>query len=148
MNHIKKHKGGYKPSPVEPFLKELEKKPCFSSFPLRELLAPGEYVDKIAETLSRQVKISQLRKFFTELKEIAELGEEKPEEAQIQLWKVYPLIAYAQGRKLIPQDFAKLLETVLQKVEAQGCNKKEDYKHLKLFMEALVAYFRKYNPRG
>ncbi len=148
MNYHKKHKGIYTPSPIDEFLNELKEKKCFSEFSLRKLLAPGEYVDKIAKDISRQVKISQLRKFFTELKEIAELGEEKPEEAQIQLWKVYPLIAYAQGRKLIPQDFAKLLETVLQKVEAQGCNKKEDYKHLKLFMEALVAYFRKYNPRG
>jgi CRISPR type III-A-associated protein Csm2 len=130
------------------FLQELKSIPCFSQFNLRKLIGPNGYAEQIARNVSRDVKISQLRKFFSEIKEITELGQKNPQEAQKRIWLLYPIIAYAQGRRVISRDFANMLNQVLEKVEGESCNKKEDYKRLEDFMTALVAYFKKYNPNG
>jgi CRISPR type III-A-associated protein Csm2 len=132
-------------NPIEEFINELNKKECFSEFDLRDLIGPNGYADNIAASLKKQVKISQLRKFFSEIKEISKIGESKPEEAQKKIWLLYPLIAYAEGRDVIPNNFANMLNKVLEKVEAENCNKADDYKRLEDFMTALIAYFKKYS---
>jgi len=133
---------------INNFLNELKTVNCFSSFNLRKLIGPDGYAERIARDVDRNIKISQLRKFFAEIKEITKLGQKNPEEAQKRVWLLYPIIAYAEGRKVIPKDFANMLNQVLEKVENEACNKKEDYKRLEDFMTALVAYFKKYNPNG
>jgi CRISPR type III-A-associated protein Csm2 len=126
------------------FLRELRNVKCFSQFNLRRLIGPNGYAEQIAKAGKKDIKISQLRKFFSEIKEISRLGQSKSKEAQQKIWILYPLIAYAQGRRVISKDFANMLNQVLEKVENDSCNKPEDYKMLEDFMTALVAYFKKY----
>jgi len=133
----------------EYFMKYLKRIKCFSQIPLRDLIAPDGYADNIAcyfsEGSNRKVNISQLRKFFSEIKKISTTGEDTPEEAQKKIWSLYPIIAYAEGRKVIPNKFSSMLTQVLEKVD--NCNKPKEYKMLGDFMTALVAYFKKYNPK-
>jgi CRISPR type III-A-associated protein Csm2 len=148
-------------NPINEFIsflegKEEKDKKCLSEYDLRILIGPQGYADKIAKHIvevgsknkNERVNITQLRKFFSEIKEISKLGQKEPQRAQVKLWKLYPLIAYAQGRKVISKDFADMLNQVLEKVDNNSCNKPEDYKMLEDFMTALVAYFKKYNPKG
>jgi len=84
----------------------------------------------------RKITISQLRKIFSEILSTCEEAERDLVQARRKKVLIYPKIYYATGRGLIPLEFSKILETILDKVED-----KEDFEKLKDFMMALVAYF-------
>ena len=119
------------------------KKKCFHEWELKKLVAPGGVAERIAENLSGQVNMTQLRKFFNEVKRICILGKRgKMKIAQTHLLRLYPKIAYATARNLLPKEFEEVLNKVLEKVEE--CNQSADYERLDDFFTALIAYAKKH----
>ncbi|MFQ6061619.1 MAG: type III-A CRISPR-associated protein Csm2 [Methanosarcinales archaeon] len=100
------------------------------------------YADILGEIFTKNVKTNQLRRFFDAMKQIesklfAQRRDWKDIENEFYLLK--PKLAFAKGRKLIPDIFYDLIMACMGKT-----NSKEDFKVLVQFFEAIVAYHRYY----
>jgi len=122
---------------------------------LMELLKPEQFAepellaDKIAKEYVGKMKPTQLRKFFHALKEKERELKGKPDDedldskskAKISLF--IPELAYARGRKLIPQSFYELMRLCLS---SDKLKKGGDLKVLMQFLTSILAYY-KYHER-
>lgn len=90
------------------------------------------------------IKTTQLRKFFAAVKEInLETKTKTWNELKVKFFLLMPKLAYAKGRKLISEDFYKLLESAMNKVQS-----KEDFNRFVEFLEAIVAFYKANKPRS
>ncbi|WP_456393655.1 type III-A CRISPR-associated protein Csm2 [Persephonella sp.] len=107
---------------------------------------PGGWADLIVNDLRRgknsKLKTTQLRKIFTEVKEICEKQIKGISEDKTELYLLYPKLAYAYGRDLMPRNFYELLIACLDKLK--NSSDKEDFRRFKEFMTAIVAYNKQY----
>lgn len=118
---------------------------------LKDLLRPEQFAepeqiaDKIAE--SYELKPTQLRKVFHALKEkermIRAKGLKDEDELDVSITTgirlLLPEIAYARGRKLIPQEFYELMCVCLS---SNKLKKVGDLKVLMEFLTAILAYHK------
>lgn len=115
---------------------------------LREVLKPEDFAkpdgwaDKIAKGVQNKLKTNQLRKIFAEAKEICDMKIKNPESDSTKIYLLYPKLAYAKGRDLIPRDFYDLIKVCLDKLVKS--KDKEDFKMFKEFLTAIVAYNKEY----
>jgi len=143
-------------SGVEEFLNVIEGR-CLNELGLRNLVAPDGYAEKIVKELRGRFNMTQLRKFFAEIKYISELGKKgKETSAVVKIWTLYPKIAYAAARRVIPREMELIFTKTLQSVEKCVENSsnlepelrkkiiKETFENLDNFFSALVAYAKKY----
>lgn len=107
---------------------------------------PGGWADQIVQGLKQgrttKLKTSQLRKIFAEVKDICEKRVKGMSEDNTELYLLYPKLAYAQGRDLMPKNFYQLLVACLDKLKEDA--DKEDFKVFGQFMTAIVAYNKQY----
>lgn len=113
----------------------------------------GGLADQLADYDEKELRATQLRKIFHALKDIErqvkrELRGGKKKETDpfesSQLLLLMPDLAYAKGRKLIPDDFYDVLQLVLRKkVETYA-----DFERAMQFIEAVMAYHKFHNPSG
>jgi len=102
------------------------------------------YADLLATKLGR-MKTSQLRKFFGEIKAIEKklVGGENWKNVEIEFYQLKPRLAYAFGRKLIPEEFYHVVRITLSKVDiGTDTEKKDNFKMMVKFLEAIVAYHK------
>jgi CRISPR-associated protein Csm2 len=126
---------------------ELQSRPKFlsSNFGPEHFAVPGGHADQIAGEL-KEMKTTQLRKVFAAIK-TAQKKAEAGQDFTNDLAKMMPQLAYALGRKLIPKEFYELLKACLM---YQGSlrfgkpNTKDDFLSFVSFLEAVVAYNKKY----
>jgi CRISPR-associated protein, Csm2 family len=91
-----------------------------------------------------ELKRSQLRKFFNEIKAIEydlKSGEDV-KEIKIRILTLIPKLAYAKGRKLIDENFYEFMKTILSKVK-EDMNKENAQEVFEIFvkiLESIVAY--------
>jgi CRISPR type III-A-associated protein Csm2 len=91
-----------------------------------------------------ELKRSQLRKFFNEIKALEydlKSGEDI-KKIQIRILTLIPKLAYAKGRKLIGDNFYDFMKTVLSKVK-EDMNKENPQEVFGVFvkiLESIVAY--------
>ncbi|MDM7273356.1 type III-A CRISPR-associated protein Csm2, partial [Sulfurihydrogenibium azorense] len=107
----------------------------------KEFAPIGGWADKIAfELKSAKPKLntSQLRKIFTEIKSICDNREDKTS-----LYLLYPKLAYAKRRELMPEVFYNLIVACLDKLK-DGKADEKDFKNFGDFMTAIVAYNKQY----
>ncbi len=129
-------------------LSELDKKEIAMENGLADNIGKG-FKDKKDE----QIKSTQLRKFFDEIKDIERKLKEKEniwENVSDDFHLLRPKLAYANARKLIPNDFFDLLSECMNKVDTETSNneqKKENYKRFVNFLEAIVAYHKYYTQK-
>jgi len=113
----------------------------------------GGLADQLADYDEKELRATQLRKIFHALKDIERKvkqdlrGEKKkatdPFESS-ELLLLMPDLAYAKGRRLIPDDFYDVLQLVLRKkVETYA-----DFERAMQFIEAVMAYHKFHNPSG
>jgi CRISPR-associated protein Csm2 len=115
----------------------------------KEFAPIGGWADKIAfELKSAKPKLntSQLRKIFTEIKSICD-NREKVLQDKTPLYLLYPKLAYAKGRELMPEVFYNLIVACLDKLK-DGKADEEDFKNFGDFMTAIVAYNKQYEPKN
>lgn len=107
------------------------------------------YADKIARTL-KNMKTAQLRRFFGAIKKIERTIEEENSEkawndVEAEFYLLKPKIAYANGRKLIPDEFYQVLKVSLNKIDIGSNEEKiENFKRFVKFLESIVAYHKFY----
>jgi CRISPR-associated protein Csm2 len=119
--------------------------------PGSKILIPELFSDK-AEDLAKQVhgadekknKRSQIRKFYDEVVRLNAMAKTYPDD-----WaKILPLVkmiiakaAYAEGRKLVTEEFVSFLKGSIQQVKSP-----EDLDVFAGLFEAFMGFYRKYRP--
>ena len=107
------------------------------------------YADIISRRLAkgRKLKTSQLRKFFGAIRDIEREKEWDKMETQFYLLK--PKLANSRGRELIPEEFYQVMKVCMSKVDkGTEDDKIENFNSMVDFLEAIVAYYKYYNPRS
>ncbi len=102
------------------------------------------YADLLATKLGR-MKTSQLRKFFGEIKAIERklTGGENWKNVETEFYQLKPRLAFAFGRKLIPDEFYNVTRIALNKIDVgTDIEKKDNFKMMVRFLEAIVAYHK------
>ncbi|WP_457626627.1 type III-A CRISPR-associated protein Csm2 [Persephonella sp.] len=133
--------------PISQITSEIKKAKKLSQILTPKTFAPpGGWADKVVQGLRRgrstKLKTSQLRKIFAEVKDICEKRIKGISQNETELYLLYPKLAYAQGRDLMPKDFYELLIACLDKLKESA--DKEDFKMFEEFMTAIVAYNKQY----
>jgi len=125
-------------NPINDLIEKIKEKGGLKDLNLGELIKPNGYAYKI----STKLKFSrvQLRKIFTELKTVYVMYKNRIDEEQIKarLYKLYPILQYQVNRKIIDNDFKKLMWEILDSLERDL----ENFNNTIEFMEALVAYLK------
>jgi CRISPR-associated protein Csm2 len=134
---------------VEEILDELGKLKMLKDLKVKSIAEEDGYADRVAHTL-RNMKTAQLRRFFGAIKTIErKMEEEDPEnvwdKVEAEFYLLKPKIAYARGRRLIPDEFYQVLRISLNKINV-GSNedKIENFKRFVNFLESIVAYHKFY----
>jgi len=137
----------------ESLLKELYKE--------RNLYSPEGLTSLFALTFGN-LKSTQLRKVFDSLKNLKDDLERMKKDLENtdiltklrrDIYSVYPLLAYAQGRALIPREFYELmvfllnrLENLMRKIEEkkEDCSVQEYYSELEKKLKGLVEFIHSF----
>ncbi|MGC9517458.1 MAG: type III-A CRISPR-associated protein Csm2 [Methanomicrobiales archaeon] len=106
----------------------------------------GGYADLVAKN-SRDLKTTQLRKFFGAIRDIE--MEKDWDHMETSFYLLKPKLANSVGRKLIPQDFYQFMKVSMNKVDVGTEEEKvKNFKKLVEFVEAVVAYHKFYHPKA
>ncbi|KAF5430048.1 CRISPR-associated protein Csm2 [Candidatus Methanomarinus sp.] len=130
---------------IDKILKGIEKLDMFKDLDIKLLADEGEYADTLANKL-RNMKTTQLRRFFGAVKEIeSNLNGKSWEDVEADFYLLKPKLAYAKGRKLIPAEFYEVVKTSMNKVDVgNNQDKIANYKMFVRFLESIVAYHKFY----
>jgi CRISPR type III-A-associated protein Csm2 len=112
-----------------------------------EFAEEGGLADSLAVEFGVDLKPTQLRKVFSEIKRIRrQVEREARNEAERQqsfdrtrLLKLMPTLAYSVGRRLIPEDFYDILKLSLGRERLQT---NADFIRAADFIEAVLAYHK------
>ena len=128
---------------IDVILKGIEKLDMFKDLDIKLLANEGEYADTLAYKL-RNMKTTQLRRFFGAVKEIeTNLNGKSWEYVKAEFYLLKPKLAYAKGRKLIPAEFHEVVKTSMNKVDVgESPDKIANYKMFVKFLESIVAYHK------
>jgi CRISPR type III-A-associated protein Csm2 len=92
---------------------------------------------QIAELLRRkEMKFTQLRKFFGELKGI-EMEVKKGSFDRSKLLILMPELAYGVGRKVVSKEFYDIMKICIEKIK-----NKDDFEKFVEFLTAIIAYYK------
>lgn len=117
---------------------------------------PGGDADGVAGDI-KKVKTTQLRKFFNKIKTLHQKAKRKKsvddiKDIKIEILKLMPELIYAKGRGVITDEFYELMEGCLLKSEGKKrvCrfNSFGEFDNFMNFLEAVVAYHKKYSKEG
>jgi len=106
-----------------------------------------KHVDEFAEKLKKDVKTTQIRKFYDKLRSLelklekSKLSNQKKEElneqVRIGVLSLKPLLAYAVGRNRQLKELVNVLNTAIDKVKDY-----EDFKKFVELFQTIVAYHK------
>jgi len=111
------------------------------------MLSPIKYAeenglaDQFARDIRAELKPTQLRRFFHQIKSLQRQVEQTGEFDRTKIALVMPALAYAVGRTLIPVDFYELMKFCFG---ADRCKTKADFENSVQFLEAILAYHKYY----
>ena len=125
-------------------LKEIGELKTLKEMDVKKMANENGYADKLALRLKGRMKTTQLRRFFSAIKEIdTDLKEKSWEEIEAKFYLLKPKLAYAKGRKLIPEEFHEVVKISMNKIDIGETNEKiENYKRFVQFLESIVAYHK------
>ncbi|GAA5263513.1 type III-A CRISPR-associated protein Csm2 [Methanocalculus sp. MC3] len=99
----------------------------------------------------KELKTTQLRKFFSQAKSIeANLKEKGWDAVSAEFAMLRPILAYAKGRKAIPDSFYTFMTLCMGKVVAQDGNEeltRKNYTRFMQILESVVAYQKYYEDK-
>mgnify|MGYP001003848834 CR=1 FL=1 len=115
---------------------------------LKNVLEPEQFahLGAVADTIAQELgelKPTQTRRIFTTIKQLEQHNRGRKEDEALEsedrtrLTLLEPELAYAVGRKLIPQDFFEVLKLCLCKDKMSTVG---DLKRLVEFLSAVIAY--------
>jgi CRISPR-associated protein Csm2 len=132
---------------VEKIKNEIEKLSMLKSMTAKSFAQEKGYADDLAWNLKGKLKTTQLRRFFDSIKAIErKLSEDKKwDEVEMDFYLLKPKLAYARGRKLIPEEFYQIVKTSLNKVDTGNNQEKiESFKVFFQFLQSVIAYQKFY----
>ncbi len=136
-----------KPNIISEIIGEINSANKLSEVLTPDKFAPPEgWADKIASSFksgNNSLKTSQLRKIFSEVKSICQRQKKGISKDKTELYLLYPKLAYAKGRNLMPKEFYDLLVSCIKKLQLNGDEK--DFETFEEFMTAIVAYNKQYD---
>lgn len=107
----------------------------------------GGLAQSLIKDVGRDLKATQLRRFFHYVKDIAQGykldGDKSFSRAEVAA--LMPLLAYAKGRGLIPENFYKVMKTIFG---PKKCTDREDFLTAANFLEAIMAYHKFEYPKS
>ena len=116
-----------------------QSKPLSEVLDKKEVCRRGGWAHRIAKA-SRMLKPTQLRRFFGPIKAAAQQYRHEGDKVDVgQLIELVPMIAYARGRGLIPEQFAELLFACLDPDKIQTS---DDIAALEMLLTAVVAWHK------
>lgn len=125
---------------------KIEKLPSLKYYDIEEFVKFDGDADRLTDDLGeKDIKPTQLRKFFSALKEIELYVKDNgwDDTAKVNFYLLMPKIAYAKGRKVISQRFYIFMKTAMNRV---GSGKKEDtledFYRLVQFLESIIAFYK------
>jgi CRISPR-associated protein Csm2 len=130
---------------IDVILRDIKKLDMFKDLDIKLLADEGKYADTLANKL-RNMKTTQLRRFFGAVKEIEKnLNGKSWEDVEADFYLLKPKLAYAKGRKLIPAEFHEVVKISMNKVDVgDNEDKIANYKMFVRFLESIVAYHKFY----
>lgn len=133
---------------VSGILKEIDSLKMLKELDTKKFADENGYADRLAGRFGKKLKTTQLRKFFGAIKEIeSDLKERDWSSIEAKFFLLKPMLAYAKGRGLIPEEFYEFMKICMSKVDiGSNDDKKENFRRLVEFLEAVVAYHKYYNP--
>jgi CRISPR-associated protein Csm2 len=126
-------------------LKEIGELKTLKEMDVKKMANEEGYADKLALRLRGRMKTTQLRRFFGAIKDIEkDLNDKKRwEDIEVNFYLLKPKLAYAKGRKLIPEEFHEVVKLSMNKIDIGETNEKiENYKRFVQFLESIVAYHK------
>ena len=132
-------------------MKEINKVTDLADLSIEVIAGPDGIAENAAKIMKDQrstLNPTQLRKFFDTIIKIKEKQSENGWEAgESDFFMLYPTLAYAKGRKTIPQEFYTLTTGCLKKIPSAKGSKQsvENYSRFVNLMESLVAYSKYYS---
>lgn len=146
------HRGGSPQSSnpsIEGIIGQIKGYNQMSEISIEDIAKPDGIADRVANDL-RGLKTTQLRKYFDTIVKIDEkIKDSSWAEVQTDYYMLYPMLAYATGRKTIPQDFYDLCTACLDRIPAEDdSSARENFGRFKDFMESVVAYSKYYEKTG
>jgi CRISPR-associated protein Csm2 len=112
--------------------------------PIQELVLPNGVLDQLARHLARNLKATQLRRVFHDLKRLeqdAKRGRQSIDRLRTKLALTLPELAYAYGREVIPREFYEFMRSLLHPPN-ERFQDKEDVQRLVEILTALLAYHK------
>lgn len=147
-------------NPIDELIREIKNANTLKDvFTPEKYALPGGWADSIASIIiiedskkkqennkkKASMNSNQLRKIFTQLKNIEKKLDEKQkldENLTNEILLLMPQIAYTRGRELISESFYNLLKECISSNKIMD---KEDFKRFVKFYEAVIAYSKMYN---
>lgn len=134
---------------IEGIIESISNLKKFQDLDIKLIAHEDGYSSKIGRKL-KDMKTAQLRRFFGAIKSIERKIEEDSsasawDQVEAEFYLLKPKIAYAKGRKLIPNEFYQVLQVSLNKVDI-GSNEEKiaNFKWFVKFLESIVAYHKFY----
>ena len=120
------------------FKEELDKVDVLEAIPLEEFIKKEGAASSFMKNRYEQIKINQLRNFFSEIKAIqrSEKTISAADKARLEM-----NLAYDYGRNVINKDFYELMITLLAKTRI---NNQKDFSNFVEMVQALIAYHKFY----
>lgn len=114
----------------------------------KELAMENGHIDNFARDNLRDLKSTQLRKFFSEVKKIEKQSRTGLDDDSMKdLYLLVPKLKYAKARQLCPDTFVNLFSKLIAKVDGSE-DKKIAFKNMVNILEAVVAYHKYYYPKS
>ncbi|MFZ2071655.1 MAG: type III-A CRISPR-associated protein Csm2 [Halobacteriota archaeon] len=133
---------------IEKIIQKIGNLQNLSQLDEKDIAEEGGYAEQIAKAREvKDLKTTQLRKFFSEIKvNERKLKEKGWDGIKADFYMMRPNLAYAKARKLVPDPFFKLINACMKQVDkGDDEQKKENYKRFVQFLEAIIAYHKYYH---
>lgn len=118
---------------------------------VEEIAKEDGIAEKLAKNFRGGLKTTQLRKFFDSIVTNEEnLKTRGWKSIESDFFMIRPNLAYAKGRRLIPDQFYRVTALCLDRVSPEGSTeeqKKENYGRFVELLQALVAYSKYYEVK-
>ncbi len=127
---------------TQEILNRIEQTKNLAEIDIEEIAKENGIAESLVLAFRGQLNPTQLRKFFdTIVRNQEQLREKGWEAAQADFYMLRPNLAYAKGRKLIPDDFFNLVDACMRKIPADSdAQIRKNYDRFVDLMKALVAY--------
>ena len=136
---------------IRDIIKKIDSLQNMSELDGKTIAEENGYAESVAadRDIKKRLKTTQLRKIFDRVKTIErKLNEDGWDAVQPNFYMLRPELAYAMARKLIPEQFFRLMDACMKQVD-KGNNeqKKKNYAKFVSFLEAIVAYHKYYEVK-